>query len=184
MAITDILTTAQRKQTLLAAKKDIDAALLQCVLADKAFARLNSQSGYVNFQPRWDEVQSHMAQAKTAAEEAATKIGTLTGSNNGFVYKYKWEVGKAGVETLGFTFGFDLIGCASAAGISNEFTSTAAIVVADGDKILVDGTASNDGIWTVDIASTTAEAIATTTALTAESCTTPGASVTLFRRGT
>ena len=55
MAITDILTMGQRKQTLIAAKKDIDAALMQCKLAETAVARLDSQSGYVNFQPKWDE---------------------------------------------------------------------------------------------------------------------------------
>ena len=183
MAITDILTMGQRKQTLIAAKKDIDAALMQCKLAETAVARLDSQSGYVNFQPKWDEVESHMAQAKTAAEAASTKIATLTGTTNGFVYKYKWEVGKAGVEEIGFVSGFKTIGLASDAGATNEFSSTAGVIPQAGDKLLINGTTSNDGILTVDSGSS-ANSIIVTNSITTEPCSARGASITLIRRGT
>lgn len=177
---TDILTTAQRIAQLKAAKSDIDAAVRACQSAEKANYRLSSQTGYVNFEQYWDEIQGALAVADTLCDAAVSKIQALT-SATGLVYKYTWTVGRAGVEEIGFVSGFNTIGVNSDAGQNSPFGSTAATVLVAGDKILAHGTTSNDGVLTVDTGPTDTGFDVTDT-LTSEVCSTVGASISLLRR--
>lgn len=182
MAITDVFSTNQRVSQLTSAKKDIDAAIQQCKLAENAFGRLNSQSGWVDFKPKWDEIQSGMSAASDIADIAIAKLNALK-NDGGYVFRYRWEIGKAGVEEIGFVSGFKTIGLASDAGATNEFSSTAGVIPQAGDKLLINGTTSNDSILTVDSGSS-ANSIIVTNSITTETCSARGASITLIRRGT
>jgi len=183
----DIYSTSERVRQLQAAIADLRHAVNASNEAERGRKRYASAQGYIPHSLHWEEIRTNLAIASSYTNAAIEKLATFVGSEKGFVYQYKWVIGQAGIKKIQFTNRAtitmeDNIGAsASVFEIASSPTSYAFV---SGDWIIVDGSTSNDGIYTIDtINATTATIDDTLVSLTTEPCTTAGASITLISRG-
>jgi hypothetical protein len=183
MAITDIYKTTERLKFLEVARKAVEASIRESKEAQRVYNTLVGNSNYFDYDILWSTVNDILTSAGTKAQQAITALEYLV-DKTGFIFQYEFEIGKNGITAITFSTTDDNIGFDSANdGLTNFTKLGAGKIVAAGDLVLVDGSTSNDGVWTVDSDSTDST-IAVTGDLVNETCTTSGAKVTVFRRGT
>ena len=185
----DIYSTSERVRQLQAAIADLRHAVNASNEAERGRKRYASAQGYIDHADYTAEIKANLDIADSYVEAAATKLTPLRSPYKGLVYQYKWVVGQAGVVSLVFTSGTpDTIAITDNMGAdANVFIiggSPADYIFEDGDKILVDGTTSNDGIYTVNTPLDFDLITVDETSIATETCSTAGASITLIRRGT
>lgn len=183
MAIYHILTTEERLRRIQSAISDIRGAISSAKSAEKSFGNLQKQRGYVDHNPYLLEIAAKLEVSDTLITDAVSILGELIFDDTGFIFAYKWVIGKAGID--GFYFDTSAtpdeitIISSTTGGVGNPFGNP--VVLADNDKIIVSGTEDNDGIYTV-ATGPTSTAIPVDEALTLETCSNVGASITLIRR--
>lgn len=200
MADYDIMTTADRINLLKNVKGEIDLAIRVANEAQNTYNSMMANRNYVQFARVWEYTQEKLNLARTHASQAKAQLDNLLGTYTGvdtntyyskFVFAAEWRVGRGGIGEIDFatgagddiTFfnvGGSLIGDANSNG--GAPTSHATLVTNEDDLIIVSGTDSNDGVYTVDQANSSVSLIAVDETLTNESCVNGGASVLLIRR--
>ena len=180
----DIYSQAERIKELTSTKRAIDSAIKNCKDAESYFNSRMANLYFQGWENTWERVDEFMGSAE-ASIDTAQAILTNMKTLYGFVFKYRWTVGKGGIASIVFdaTASPDEITFIHETGASDKpVANGAGQVVAGYDKLLIAGTTSNDGILTVTTSSTDT-AILVSDTLTSETCSTPGASVTLITRG-
>lgn len=183
MAITDIYSMPERIRQIRAAQDDLKQSVAACKLSQKAFSKMQGLENYVEFDTAWDEVKDNLDIASSYVEAAVAKLNVLRSPNTGFVFQYQWVVGRGGVDGLSFSNSVSEIGVQNNV-LTGEgaFADSSGPVLLEGDRVIVEGTASNDGIHPVTSGGD-ANKIVVSTTLTTETCTSAGAKLTLIRRG-
>lgn len=176
MALSETRTITERVKTLRAFSATVQSLIKQCSDVDTYW---NSTS---DFAAKIEGVPDRMASIQSAAQELADEVDYFA-SNANMQYQFVWEIGKNGIEQILFgdgdgTGSTDTIRFQNSDGVVLAATVTGALTT--GDRIRVSGTASNDGVYLVDSATsgyTNIIALAAAS-LTAETCSTSGAKVT------
>ena len=176
MAFNDIKSTNERLNALKNIRTLIDESIKNARIAQRYYSSEIGEDNYGDFDILWEGVILRLALSESAAEIAKDELLSLI-DNDGFVFKYEWIIGKRNIT--GFTF--DAAADTAVIVATNAVVQNAGVVLVGGDYCVISGTTSNDGQYAVDTgsASSTIEFIS---GIADETCTTPGAKITLIAR--
>lgn len=168
--------------------------------AESLFTMLVNDTDYCDYEDMAGLVQGQLYTARDVALEASAQLAVLMtlvnddGTNiyPNWITRFKWEIGKGGIQSIKFTASTDTIQCfadiAATQAITNlhsngdQAINAHGYLLGAGDLVIVSGatTAANNGIKTV--ATCTSSNFTVSENLTDETCVTAGAYVLLVRQ--
>lgn len=199
----DILSHSERVGRIVEVQRILENARKVATSTEQKFSnRMSLADNYVTWEELWDDVYTGLNISRQLASQAKVLLDNLLGSVTdgvdfypGFLFQAVWEVGKGGIakmvltdgggsdDTIHFTHEDASIMSDSFACASNTHTASGTMLDVN-DKIVVEGTATQDGFYTVKSCTDSTITLNTGSLPTAatENCTTAGASIKLLRR--